>query len=516
MLLNVVLTTFILSLAVHCRYAEEINVAITCVNQLWFYADGQTIIQPNTLGGNNLAITKHVSVPPDTNVYGIKCADVGAVGGIIASMNAGTTTAGSDCVWIVSLRFSGAVPLSTFNLWNKILCCDMKRAGSQYSSNNTFLFCPPLCTNTKPDSGWLLESYDDSDWQSAHVIHTNNRPNSYWNLQIDISRKASWIWTNGWKGQDKTVYCRKAKTAHWGMWSAWNTCSGDCTTAVQTRTRLCRGNSCPGSNQQTKKCVPFVQNEDCARCKLNTANIGYLASCNHSTKFYQCQKDINGHYTLSLMSCADCTMWDQTKLTCVRDPSRNDCNHNMGSTGVKEHVTTFGSTCQRGDLHFGVISGDSIKYMMYSYGVAIEMRCPMGTRFNITECGCTYVDTTHMVQTQLKPEMCITFETMTETSKWGFSENSVWISNHGKNWDSEHVQMSFNDCIEGRKCAYFNGQSYLSVDTLANSFHTWKKFNISLWYKPGHLGTMGLLTNGLSSNGCSSLPTVCMSVRIDG
>ena len=28
--------------------------------------------------------------------------------------------------------------------------------------------------------------------------------------------------------------------------------------------------------------------------------------------------------------------------------------------------------------------------MMYSYGEAIEMRCPMGTRFSITECGCTY------------------------------------------------------------------------------------------------------------------------------
>ncbi|KAK2145328.1 hypothetical protein LSH36_687g00015, partial [Paralvinella palmiformis] len=50
MLVNIVLSTFILSLAVHCRYAEGINVAITCVNRLWFYADGQTIIQPNTHG----------------------------------------------------------------------------------------------------------------------------------------------------------------------------------------------------------------------------------------------------------------------------------------------------------------------------------------------------------------------------------------------------------------------------------------------------------------------------------
>jgi len=72
-------------------------------------------------------------------------------------------------------------------------------------------------------------------------------------------------------------------------------------------------------------------------------------------------------------------------------------------------------------------------------------------------------------------------------------------------------QMSFNDCIEGKKCAYFNGQSYLSVDTLANSFHTWKKFTISLWYKADHLATMGLLTNGFTSNGCSSLPTITMT-----
>jgi len=81
---------------------------------------------------------------------------------------------------------------------------------------------------------------------------------------------------------------------------------------------------------------------DCARCKLNTANIGYLASCNDSTKYYQCQKEENGQYTLRLMSCADCTMWDQTQLTCVKDPSRNDCNDNTGSTGVKERITNIG------------------------------------------------------------------------------------------------------------------------------------------------------------------------------
>ena len=50
-------------------------------------------------------------------------------------------------------------------------------------------------------------------------------------------------------------------SAHWATWNAWSTCSGDCTAAVQTRRRQCIGNSCPDSNQQTKKCVLSVQKE---------------------------------------------------------------------------------------------------------------------------------------------------------------------------------------------------------------------------------------------------------------
>ncbi|KAK2145329.1 hypothetical protein LSH36_687g00018 [Paralvinella palmiformis] len=204
---------------VYCRKVKselpsKIRVDITCDNRLWFYADGQTIIQPNTSGSTNWRVTSHVSVPTDTKVYGIKCVDFGVVGGIIASMNDGSTTDGS---------------------WR--------------------------CTNRQPNSGWLSENYDDSDWQSAHVIHTNNRPSIYWGVRKDISENASWIWTNGWKGQDKTVYCRKVKSvpAHWGTWGSWSTCSGGCGTAIQTRRRRCNGDSCPGSNQQTRRCAPFGQ-----------------------------------------------------------------------------------------------------------------------------------------------------------------------------------------------------------------------------------------------------------------
>ena len=79
---------------------------ITCDNDLWFYADGQAIIDSNTPQQNNWRTTKHVSVSADTKVYGIKCVDRGVVGGIIASFGDGSKTDGSwRLVAIVKLKF---------------------------------------------------------------------------------------------------------------------------------------------------------------------------------------------------------------------------------------------------------------------------------------------------------------------------------------------------------------------------------------------------------------------------
>ena len=72
-------------------------------------------------------------------------------------------------------------------------------------------------------------------------------------------------------------------------------------------------------------------------------------------------------------------------------------------------------------------------------------------------------------------------------------------------------QVSYDRCIEGVKCAKFAGESYLSVDSLANAFHSWQTFSISFWIWPDHRGTMGLFTNGLETGACSSLPTVAMT-----
>ncbi len=71
-------------------------VNITGDNDLWFYADGQPIVDSNTPDYNNWRKTKHVSVPADTKVYGVKCIDRGVVGGIIASFSDGTVT---DASW---------------------------------------------------------------------------------------------------------------------------------------------------------------------------------------------------------------------------------------------------------------------------------------------------------------------------------------------------------------------------------------------------------------------------------
>ena len=86
---------------------------------------------------------------------------------------------------------------------------------------------------------------------------------------------------------------------------------------------------------------PFFTLSDCARCVLNAANIGYLASCDDVTKYYQCQEGVDGGYQLSLMSCPRCTIWDQAQLTCVRNTILDQCPES-GDSEVEEHVTNFG------------------------------------------------------------------------------------------------------------------------------------------------------------------------------
>jgi hypothetical protein len=92
-------------------------------------------------------------------------------------------------------------------------------------------------------------------------------------------------------------------------------------------------------------CVLFP---DCARCKLNTANIGYLASCIGDRIYYQCSKTRYGSFRLNRMSCPKCTVWSQIRLTCVRDPGQYRCqDSSQGGTGGSSPIVIGGEcyTC---------------------------------------------------------------------------------------------------------------------------------------------------------------------------
>jgi hypothetical protein len=199
-------------------------VDITCDNKLWFYADGHVIVNASTPWSSQWDVTKHVTIPADTKVYGIKCVDYHVVAGILAAFSDGTTTDNSwrlvyHCnSWIASPKLS-------------ILCARARACVCKCAYTPVFIYpspCVPVtmcirvhfnltyflrsvsrCTNKKPQGDWLSADFNDSTWQPAYVIHKNNKPSTYWNMRSDISRQASWIWTKGWQGKDKTVYCRK-------------------------------------------------------------------------------------------------------------------------------------------------------------------------------------------------------------------------------------------------------------------------------------------------------------------
>ena len=55
---------------------------------------------------------------------------------------------------------------------------------------------------------------------------------------------------------------------------------------------------------------------DCKRCKV-TDGVGYLEDSCDCQKYYQCQKINDLQYIVYHKTCADCTVWDGDKLTCV-------------------------------------------------------------------------------------------------------------------------------------------------------------------------------------------------------
>ena len=63
------------------------------------------------------------------------------------------------------------------------------------------------CSGTE-EPGWHLEEFDDTCWDTAHVIAQHgDRP---WEVISGISGNAKWIWDTGFtRGQEATTHCRK-------------------------------------------------------------------------------------------------------------------------------------------------------------------------------------------------------------------------------------------------------------------------------------------------------------------
>lgn len=129
----------------------------TCDNNMKVYFDGVLQSAP-TSQSNNWHQATTFAVPVGTQVVGIECEDLHAVGGILASFANGMVT---DDTWQCSCQAS---------------------------------------------AGWALPSFGGS-WSSAYEIGTNGV--NPWNTITGISGSAKWIWTRGWHGEDKNVYCRR-------------------------------------------------------------------------------------------------------------------------------------------------------------------------------------------------------------------------------------------------------------------------------------------------------------------
>ncbi|ESO97219.1 hypothetical protein LOTGIDRAFT_239159 [Lottia gigantea] len=144
-----------LSLALFAVLAIGAQSAITgfatCDNNMKFYADG--VLKASN---NDWTVASAVTIPDNTEVVAVYCKDLHVVGGIKVALSNGIKT---DKSW--------------------------------------------KCT-TKYVPNWNKPGFDDSAWSVPTV------PNFNWGTRpSQLNGKAEWIWTSGWSGQHKDVYCRK-------------------------------------------------------------------------------------------------------------------------------------------------------------------------------------------------------------------------------------------------------------------------------------------------------------------
>nr|KAG5695143.1 hypothetical protein BaRGS_017242 [Batillaria attramentaria] len=136
----------------------------------------------------------------------------------------------------------------------------------------------------------------------------------------------------------------------WSEWDDWQD-SDECSA-------LCGG----GAKDQwhIRRCDnPAPANDLCPE-EENT----FISNTNNAGRYYQC-----AHGVAILMNCPNGTVWNQNSTSCIHD----------GSQQVQEFLSQ-GDQC---DSNVSLSPHqDCTKYIWCIHGVANEMSCPAGTRFN--------------------------------------------------------------------------------------------------------------------------------------
>ena len=142
---------------VYCRYEPVVSYTLraTCDNVMTVFVDG---VQQAAEGLDNWTVESQISVPSNFKEIGIQCLDYGVIPGILASLH----------------DENGDELLVTDESWT--------------------------CTQLK---GWCSTAWEKGDVIGKHGV-------APWRFIGQISRSASWIWTEGHQTYT-TVYCRYVK-----------------------------------------------------------------------------------------------------------------------------------------------------------------------------------------------------------------------------------------------------------------------------------------------------------------
>ncbi|KAK6180843.1 hypothetical protein SNE40_008822 [Patella caerulea] len=145
---------YLLTITTFIQVDAKIVARATCDDDMLFYADGVLMAS-----NNDWARPKQVDLPDNTTVLGVHCVDTGGISGIYVTYTLNQTYT-TDTSWKCSAKF---------------------------------------------EENWSTPGFEDGNWSAASIVNET------------LYYRTDWIWTAGYNGKDKVVYCRK-KIKGWSLY----------------------------------------------------------------------------------------------------------------------------------------------------------------------------------------------------------------------------------------------------------------------------------------------------------